>query len=183
MRDGGLKTTDLVQIFSALAIVVGLILVLVELRQSRSVAEAQLLSDQASIDTSILIGVMGENTAKVLAVACDEPQELSREQGEVLQAYLRSRLMQLTRLRSIQKATGLLESRNFEQETKTLSGGFLGTPYGRYIWERDRAYWVANVYPEISRIFDETLSEVQASPRECTWRDFKHIEYLERLEQ
>ena len=102
MRDGGLKTTDLVQIFSALAIVVGLILVLVELRQSRGVAEAQLLSDQASIDTSILIGVMGENTAKVLAVACDEPQELSREQGEVLQAYLRSRLMQLTRLRSIQ---------------------------------------------------------------------------------
>jgi hypothetical protein len=88
------------------------------------VAEAQLLSDQASIDTSILIGVMGENTAKVLAVACDEPQELSREQGEVLQAYLRSRLMQLTRLRSIQKTTGLLESRNLGQETKSLSGGF-----------------------------------------------------------
>ena len=49
-----LTTSDLIQVLSTIAIVAGIALVLVELRQGREIAEAQLISDQYAMQAALL---------------------------------------------------------------------------------------------------------------------------------
>ena len=85
-----LTATDWIQVVATLAIVVSIILVLIELRQSREIAEAQLISDQYAIEAGLLHATLGETPAHALAKACEHPGDLTREDTEVLDAWYQS---------------------------------------------------------------------------------------------
>lgn len=82
--------SDLFNAVSALAIVIGLVLVLLELRQSRDVAEAQLAAEFASTILSFDLASMGEDAAAVQAKACHQPTELTPADRETLIAFNRA---------------------------------------------------------------------------------------------
>ena len=78
---------DWLQGITGIAIVVGLVLVVWELQQNREATTSQLTSDGFVFHSAANLALMGEQTAEVLAKACDSPNNLSRADYYVLDAY------------------------------------------------------------------------------------------------
>ena len=96
------KLFNAIQIATGLAVVVGLIMVFIELRQAKSLSLAELTSEgyaQAMADFRV---IMGENSAAVIAKACTAPDELSFEETVILDAYYDSKIAQVSRLRVLE---------------------------------------------------------------------------------
>ena len=66
------KTSHLVQIISSIGLVVGLVLVIIELNQSKVIAQAQLASDSWRVGIDRMIAQMGENGPAAMAKACND---------------------------------------------------------------------------------------------------------------
>ena len=79
-----------VQGVAAIAVVVGLILVIWELQQARQLARAQVSSDSFALASQINAVVLGETAAKVVEKACDTPESLTGADFEILRAYYQS---------------------------------------------------------------------------------------------
>ena len=168
---------DLINIVSALAIVAGLILVLVELRQSRDIAEAQL---EAGVNDTILnfnLALFGENAAAVQAKACHRPDELTPADRETLIAFNRALLMRTLSMLRIRNKGLFPAERDVEEFSRGNAMGFLGTPWGRYQWSKDRV-WVSAQYPQLARTFDEVMDSIPKGT--CSWKN-DHSEYLQKL--
>jgi len=164
-----LTTTDWVQVIATLAIVVSIGLVLAELRQGREIATAQLISDEWAMEASLKIAMLGENPALVLAKACSHPSELTREETEILDNYVQSKLAQIARKSQISAYT------DFYDEQYTIHGTLveiLGTPYGRHAWEMVRPFWKAN--PKLIETADQILNEIGDG---CLWYGV-HQQYI-----
>lgn len=71
--------SDWIQGLSAIAIVVGLILVVIELRQAEQIAQAQIWGESNSATMQIYETVMGEESAESLSKACFNPDELNNK--------------------------------------------------------------------------------------------------------
>lgn len=164
-----LTTTDWVQVIATLAIVVSIALVLIELRQSREIAVAQLISDEWAMEASLKIAMLGENPALVLAKACSHPSELTREDTEILDNYVQSKLAQIGRKRQISALTGFYDGQYSIRGTLVE---ILGTPYGRHAWETVSPFWEG--YPEVRETAEELLTEIGEG---CVWYSI-HPEYL-----
>lgn len=179
----GLNIGDWVQILSALSILIGIAAVIYEIRQTRAVAEAQLITDQSGIVVSAPVSVMGEDGARILAKACDEPEELTRAETEVLAAYYRTLLFSLISRMRVPSETGLLEEvsvgSSWVGSSVGVAGTVLGTPYGRFWWKGMRDTWVATAYPQITAIFDDVLGKMGSG---CSWEE-NHGLYLKTLGQ
>jgi hypothetical protein len=65
-----------VQIVTGVAVVVGLVLVIVELRQVQTLSRAQLTSDAMIQRGNVQLAMAGENPDVALAKACIEPESL-----------------------------------------------------------------------------------------------------------
>ena len=85
---------------SAAAIIVGVILVVYELRQTRQLAEAQLLTDLLSQLTQQQSSLWGENAADVLVRAC-ENENLSKSDSLILYTYFQEVLTRSARLHAL----------------------------------------------------------------------------------
>jgi hypothetical protein len=179
----GLNIGDWVQILSALSILIGIVVVVYEIRQTRAVAEAQLITDQSGIVVSARMSVVGEDGARILAKACDEPAELTRAETEVLSAYYRTLLFSLISRMRVPSETGLLDEVSFggswRGQSMGVAGTVLGTPYGRFWWKGTRDTWVARAYPQLSTIFDDILKKMGSG---CSWEE-NHELYLKTLGQ
>jgi len=171
-----LTTSDWVQIIAAFAIIASIGLVLLEMRQGREVALAQLISDQHALQGSLLHAMLGEDGAKVMAKACDHPGELTRDEIEVLDAWIQSKELEIMRLRSISRLTGFYdEDLEWEAVVRANLYMILGIEYGRHVWRDDPRDLSA--FPEVIKIADEVLEEIGDG---CLWYD-DHPKYLEQL--
>lgn len=74
------KLSHWVQIISGIAILIGLVLVLIELRQTKELTRASLASESHSIVMERSTSFQGENPMRVLAKACDSDEPLSTEE-------------------------------------------------------------------------------------------------------
>jgi len=164
-----LTTTDWVQVIATLAIVISIGLVLLELRQGREIAEAQLISDQYALQAGLLQATLGENAADVLAKACSHPGDLTREETEVLDAWYQSKLAEIARRRQIAKLTGF-----YDQDATVTADLFaiLGTPYGRHQWTTVSRFFEG--LPEVREAAEKMLSKLGEG---CAWYQV-HPEYI-----
>ncbi len=93
-----------IQLLTSVWVFLGLGLVIWELQQVRTLARAQLTSDNFSINFSISFAsstaIMGEDAAKVLAKACLEPGALNLRETTLLGHYYEQQmsLVLLTKL-------------------------------------------------------------------------------------
>ena len=85
---------------SAAAIVVGVILVVYELRQTRQLAEAQLLNDFLIQITGQQTALWGENAADVLVRACED-ENLSKADSLILYTYFQEVLSRSARVHAL----------------------------------------------------------------------------------
>ena len=97
---------DWLQILSNVAIIIGLIVVVYELQQSRNIATAQLTSDIYAYLLQQQVAVMGEDASHALAKACDDPTSLSTRDKMILSNYFQSILNRTRRAADIDSNSG-----------------------------------------------------------------------------
>lgn len=92
-----------IQIATGLAVVIGLIMVFVELRQAKSLSLAELTSEGYSEALADLRAIMGENPAPIIAKACLTPDDITPDERLVLLAFYGSKVAQISRLRVLEQ--------------------------------------------------------------------------------
>jgi hypothetical protein len=120
-----------------LSVVIGILVVTLEMRQSRHVAEAQVASD--FIDGyNTLAGYIIEDpqTARVFILGLYKPDELDDPEAVQFAMYLRALVNQHIRMRQLNRL-GLLSDTDWEFGIEQLAG-FLSTPGGQVFLETNK---------------------------------------------
>lgn len=127
------RATDVAQLLTGIAVVAGLMMVFYELRQAKTLALADLLSEAYSETLEDWRAVMGEYPAVALAKACHRPESLTREDMVILDAYYENALTQVSRLRVLENVG------HFESHWELAAGSFMSpilrSEYGRWWFE------------------------------------------------
>ena len=154
--------TNWVQIFTGIAVLVGLGLVVWELRQSREIALAQLTSDFYMMNSQHNSALMGENPAEVIEKACDSPEELTKSEYRVLRSRFGEVLDRMRRSRSIAEQSGLMSDDEWRTWATGNFGVIFNTHPGRAWW--DDQSWLP---PDIRQSGNRILAEVSSSEPLC----------------
>ena len=104
-----MKRSDWIQLLSSLAILAGIILVIVDLRQAEQLARAQLTSDYVETMNGVHGSVLGENLASALSKACLNPEELTLEETYILDSYYFTQANLVSRMILLTERDGLYE--------------------------------------------------------------------------
>jgi hypothetical protein len=145
------QIADVVQMATGIALVLGLVLVLWELRQAKSLTLAELTSQAFSEQMEEARTVMGEHPATAIAKACNDPESVTKDDLIVLQAYYGSVMSQIWRLRILED----VEDFGVQWQSIAREGliGLLSTEHGRW-WFAENVARDA----ELAAIGDEILA-------------------------
>jgi hypothetical protein len=123
---------------------------------------------------------MGEDAAKVLAKACDYPDELTKAEAEVMTADLR--IQYARAIRTFQTANlGISAGLDPSRFARASAGMFFGTEYGRHDWETIRDLGWGKEFPELVEAFNQVHAEFSKNPPGwCAWGQ-DHSTYLQRF--
>jgi hypothetical protein len=144
--------SNIVQILAGIAVLMGLGLVVWELRQTREIALAQQASDGFAVYSQRVQAVMGENAAHSLAKACDEPDSLTTEDMIILDQVYTETLNNMRGVYAVQLVSRELAIYDWEHWAVNFRTIF-ATEYGRWWWKRGG--WE----PEIRKAGDKFMQE------------------------
>ncbi len=142
-----------VQVITAIAIVIGLGLVIWELRQAREATQSQLSSDAFTIMSDLSTALLGEHPTDVLAKACDAPDTMTRAELILLDQYYFQILSRLMRMRTLSQR-GSFYSEDYWRDSLSVLVLLFETHAGRAYWKTSADY----VGPEIKAAGDQYLS-------------------------
>jgi len=115
------RNTSWIQIVTGFAVVVGLVLVIWELQQVRTLARAQLTSDFFALTSNKQVAMMGENPSATLSKACSDPENLTIDEMMILDHYYVSQMDFITRMELLTVRDGLYR----EGYWRELAPGYL----------------------------------------------------------
>lgn len=121
------------QLAGNLGIVLGLLLVVVQLKQNADLTKTQLLYDESQRQIDLETRVVGEEGARVWARSLTEPGQLTLEEQRIVEALLWSFVEQL-RAAYMLGELGLLDAGEWKTRVRGETGFFLANPYGRAWW-------------------------------------------------
>lgn len=151
-----------VQMLSTIALVVGLGLVIFELRQSRDIAKAQVSSDSMSLAGEQLGAQYPEDYPDVLAKACMNSEELTEAELLTLNTNFLFGLQHARRNWHITKRSDLYDEDQWKNVLEMNLRATFSTFAGRAWWE---AMGRHAAEPEIQKYGDELLAI--AGPPSC----------------
>lgn len=149
------STENWARVLSAVAVTIGLVLVIWELQQTRTLARAQLLHDSFTDSYHYFLTRMGENSSEVHVKACLNPQEMSN--AEIAVNFADSETLWLEMRRFI-----LLESiANFggdiDAYLEAAMSLYLGRPLGWHKYETTRETWPPILKKAAERVIEKDL--------------------------
>lgn len=134
-----------VQVITGIALLLGLALVMFELRQAKSLTLAELVSQGYGEALEDNRALMGEETALALAIACYAPKQLNDAQMVMINAYFTNQVLQASRWRVLDNIADFgVPWREIAQQQLT---SVLAIPLGRH-WFSSAAL----VDPEMAQI-------------------------------
>ena len=146
----------LVQVVTILALILGVFLVVWELRQTREAARAQVSSDSFAMSAATREAMLGESAAEVLAKACTSPESMTDAEVIVLSMYYTNQVQQLYRMIVIDDRSGLYDGL-WRDYAGNMLGGVFATAPGRAWWE---TRWQR--YGELGELGNAMLAELGA---------------------
>ncbi len=150
----------IVQLVTGLSVLVGIGLVVYELRQTHEIATADILGQQFAMGVQFDSLVLGEEVAKSLAKACEE-QNLSTEDAVVLRNYFWGVHDKFFMIRQANSIAGMeIEWMAFAESLFKNQIFYLRE--GRIWWERERA----RITPDVLAIGDRVLNDL--GPPSCS---------------
>ena len=81
------KTAHWLTIIGNLGLLIGVVLVLIQINQASQLTRFQLSMERWGDDMNLQLVLMGENPARAIAKAIEDPTKLSVEDAQVLEAY------------------------------------------------------------------------------------------------
>ena len=114
-----------IQLITGAAVLIGAILVILEMQQSRNAAYAQMVQDRFGAIVEERSKIYGETLAPVLARACHDPEALDPVEIVTLDTYFGNSVFQIWRARSLQEVGGFQENISGQVDWRELSLGFL----------------------------------------------------------
>jgi hypothetical protein len=134
-----LKTNDVIQLLTLTSVIVGIVLVMYELRQAQNLAKAQLTADSFQLMQQQQSSLMGEDPAEALSVACLSPSTLSHKQKLILFDYHQGLFNRVRRSIGIQANSGFsyFGDESYLRSNATFTLRLIGaTEYGRWWLEQ-----------------------------------------------
>lgn len=153
-----LKSESLLQVFSTIAVLIGIALVIVELRQSSELVELQILKQDVESANDRGLGVLPENIYEIRQKSIDDPENITHMEYRAMDGYFW--YFVINRGRGLYELTdrGLLEDGVWQRAVAEDVRGIMAYPYGRAYWERLREE-ALSLPPELVDVIDETLNE------------------------
>ncbi len=152
---------DWVQVVTGIGVIIGLILVIVEIRQSREIARLQIISSDFSITANERFTMMGENLADVMAKACEDPNEISHSDWLIISSRYAEVLNRIRRGYAYSRNSTIYSDFDWQRWTINFQLIFATKP-GQEWWSQQT--WVE---PEIRKIGNEMLEQLDVEQLEC----------------
>jgi hypothetical protein len=118
-------------------VLIGLVVLIAELRQSSAIAEAQFYLDQVESNETLEIAMLGDSPAAVWERSVFDPRSLSRADIRVMDAYLSSRLYVWWNMLE-------MENRGFDEPGATADNirdsvdFYFGSTFAQAWWKQER---------------------------------------------
>ena len=149
---------DWLQLAASIAVLVGLGLVVLELRQARAIAQGEMVSESFSIGAENVSSMMGENPSHALARACLDPSNLSPEELLVVSFYYSHRIALVRRFASITRGTNLYPEESWQSYARSnVLPEVFSSEVGRAWWRTHAPYKGDET---LKAIGDELLAEL-----------------------
>ena len=143
------------QIVASLGLIGGLVLVAVQIRQTRNLARLQLQIEGTLAFQQVEIAMLGENPAEAWARSIRDPESLSPADVKIVDSYLIHEVNQWRRT-AFREAEGLAEQGATERLVRENAWFYFGNPFAKRWWltmKRDGGW-----DPEFVRIVDAALA-------------------------
>ena len=145
-----------IQIISGVVLIVGIVLVVIELRQSKALAQAQLASDSWRVVIDRMIAQMGEDTPAAMAKACNN-LPLTDEEKVTLASRFQLQLAAIGRDQEVSRIAGFDDT-----QYRLIGSQFLPiftTETGRRWWQSQRELYY-RIAPTVAPIGDSILESM-----------------------
>ncbi|MEE2824336.1 MAG: hypothetical protein VYD91_05705 [Pseudomonadota bacterium] len=133
-----------VQLITALAVVVGVFLVIYELQLTREMTYAQMVQDRIGNSIQETTNVYGENVADALEKACYNPEAISRSDAIILESYFENKLWEVYRAYALVNIgkfdTENIGSNSFENMSRNYVTRVLAYESGRSYLKKHYAF-------------------------------------------
>ncbi len=159
------KISNWIQIGSSLLIVVGIVLVIVELRQSKQLAQTALLSESWAVGIQRLNTEMGENPISTITKACVGEESLTMEEAGVLSTKYLLHMLTIAREKDLDK-TALFEKETWKRRADGNLPAIFRTKHGRAWWNEVRKRMIV-LDSELVRYADDFLNKMGAVRKGC----------------
>ena len=124
--------SDWVQIFTGIAVIVGLGIVVYELRQNREIAEVNVAQVILGRSDSLRVAMIGESTADAFGKACQSPAELTQGEMVALIFYFQKELSGPTEVLLLELASTFKYGNLWQNTARSAFKRILRNPFGRY---------------------------------------------------
>ena len=149
---------DLAELIGIAAVVVGLLLVFQELRQSQSIARAQLNSSQMEALLDLNHREMDGEFSQIWVKSRTQPENLTLVEQHQVDAYLQSVLL-IYRRELANYRLGIFEE--WESLVNPAASYYFGEGYGRQFWAEQRDVFDAPDDAEFVRAIDTAISHAK----------------------
>ena len=138
-----------------LGVIVGIIFLVLEMRQNSAIATAQVRLEYAAGWRSVDESRQDESFAAVFAKSIEEPEELSLTEVVQLDAYYSGVLDQMLSAQTA-STTGLQES-PFDEIAKIIGTIYFSNEFARSWWTQVRSNWSSPPGNDFQNIMDEAI--------------------------
>jgi len=153
-----IKLETLVQIVSALAILIGIGLVVWELKQSRDLMRSQLISDSLITAEQTNVALMGEDPMSAISRFCTSDELLTDKDFRIVNLYLQTKFLQVSRQIEINKASGLYDEKEWQRLATFQFANIGGLEFGKWWWAEVREGYKV-LQPELTALGDKIVNE------------------------
>ena len=118
-----------VQLITGAALLIGVVLVLIELQQTRTLTFSQMVQDRFTSIVDQDSRIYGENLADVFEKSCLNPEDLTLAEALTMDAYFGNQISQIIRYKSLQEL-GFMDGCHAESQflfhsSRILNGKFI----------------------------------------------------------
>ena len=148
-----------------IALLIGLVLVVYELNQNRSLARMDLVNEGNVVQNSIWANLMGDVPGEVIGKALECPEEMTYADFMAMDAFLFTSMNALYRNYELAQE-GIFTAEEWRESVDTYSSWFLGNPFGRAWWTEE----ARNFFPsEFASHVDEQVASLEGRDSYAYW--------------
>ena len=150
------KLVNWLQVSANIGIVLGLVLVGLQIKQSSDLAKIELLYEESRRFVEFETMVVGENAAEVWAKSLEEPENLTLAEVRIMESLLWSFVEQLRGTYRLAEL-GLIEEEDWRNRVENEVTFYLSDPYSRAWWNNYAGPDKKNIPPELLAVIQTTV--------------------------